>query len=86
MVKEFQVEKLVSHFGPIKSLNVVKKQYADNTNCFAFVDFVHGDDAIRAITELTGHVFQGQQIDVDWNRPRGPRAFELKPKDPTLED
>eukprot|EP00887_Chlorella_sp_A99_P007692 scaffold20.g7692.t1 len=64
---------LFGPFGPVQRIFVAKDRETGESRGFAFVNFVHREDAARAIAKLDGYGYDNLILSVSWAAPREDR-------------
>ena len=72
-VTEGDLEELFGAFGQVQRIFIAKDRETGESRGFAFVNFIHRDDAQRAINKLNGFGYDNLILDVSWAAPREPR-------------
>lgn len=70
-VTEQDLLDLFGPFGPIQRIYVAKDRETGEPRGFAFVNFVHREDAQRAISRLDGYGYDNLILSVSFAAPRG---------------
>ncbi|KAL5717964.1 hypothetical protein ACHQM5_010912 [Ranunculus cassubicifolius] len=71
--QEADLRELFSRFGPLSRVYVVTDRATGLSRGFAFINFIHRDDAQVAIDKLNGYGYANLILEVDWATPRTPR-------------
>ncbi|MCL7041648.1 hypothetical protein MKW94_021145 [Papaver nudicaule] len=61
---------LFDGFGPVVRARVIFDQHTEKSRGFGFVNFVHKEDAERAIAEMNGYGYDHLLLHVGWAAPR----------------
>ena len=69
-VTDFEFNDLFEQFGKLRSAKLIRDMYSGDPRGFGFVEFENKSDAIKAIQELDGKEFKGQNLKVNEARPR----------------
>ena len=72
-VTEGDLEELFGAFGQVQRIFIAKDRETGESRGFAFVNYIHRDDAQRAINKLNGFGYDNLILDVSWAAPREPR-------------
>lgn len=64
---------LFGAFGQVQRVFVAKDRETGESRGFAFINFIHRDEAQRAINKLNGFGYDNLILDVSWAAPREPR-------------
>ena len=72
-VTEADLYDLFGAFGNIVRIFIAKDRETGESRGFAFVNFVHREDAQRAINKLDGYGYDSLILSVTWAQPREPR-------------
>lgn len=72
-VTDFEFHDLFEQFGKLRSAKLIRDIYSGDPRGFGFVEFENKSDAIKAIQELDGKEFKGQNLKVNEARPREDR-------------
>ncbi len=70
----FCVQELFSPFGPISRIYIAYDRETGESRGFAFVNFVHREDAARAVQKLDGHGYDNLILRVEFAAPRAERT------------
>ena len=70
----FCAQELFSPFGPISRIYIAYDRETGESRGFAFVNFVHREDAARAVAKLDGHGYDNLILRVEFAAPRAERA------------
>ena len=62
-----------THTGAISRIYVAFDRETGESRGFAFINFLHRDDAQRAIDKLDGHGYDSLILRVEWAQPRPER-------------
>ncbi|KAG0468210.1 hypothetical protein HPP92_017538 [Vanilla planifolia] len=68
--REPDLHELFSKFGPVSRVYVAVDQKTGVSRGFGFVNFVHREDAEKAINKLNGYGYDNLIIRVEWATPR----------------
>lgn len=68
------MQELFSPFGPISRIYIAYDRETGESRGFAFVNFVHREDAARAVAKLDGHGYDNLILRVEFAAPRAERA------------
>ena len=68
------VQELFSPFGSISRIYIAYDRETGESRGFAFVNFVHRDDAARAVAKLDGHGYDNLILRVEFAAPRAERT------------
>lgn len=68
------MQELFSPFGPISRIYIAYDRETGESRGFAFVNFVHRDDAARAVAKLDGHGYDNLILRVEFAAPRAERS------------
>jgi len=69
-VTDFEFQDLFEKYGKLRSAKLIRDMYSGDPRGFGFVEFENKSDAIKAIQELDGKEFKGQNLKVNEARPR----------------
>lgn len=69
-VTEQDLFDLFGNFGPVQRIFIAKDRDTGESRGFAFVNFVHREDAQRAINRLDGYGYDNLILSVSWSAPR----------------
>jgi len=69
-VTEDDLHELFGAFGPVQRVFLAKDRETGESRGFAFVNFMHRDDAERAITRLDGYGYDNLILKVEFSAPR----------------
>lgn len=69
-VTEQDLYDLFHHFGPVQRIFIAKDRETGESRGFAFVNFIHREDAQRAIDKLDGYGYDNLILSVSWSAPR----------------
>lgn len=72
-VTEQDLFELFGAFGPVLRIFIAKDRETGESRGFAFVNFVHREDAQRAISKLDGYGYDSLILSVQFAQPREPR-------------
>ena len=72
-VTEQDLFDLFGAFGPVLRIFIAKDRDTGESRGFAFVNFVHREDAQRAINKLDGYGYDSLILSVQFAQPRDPR-------------
>ncbi|GHP02839.1 hypothetical protein PPROV_000159400 [Pycnococcus provasolii] len=72
--READLQELFRPFGPIQRIYVAYDRETGESRGFAFVNFIHHEDAARAKEKLDGFGYDNLILRVDWAAPRPERA------------
>jgi len=67
--KESDLSELFRTFGPISRIYLAKDRNSGLSKGFAFINFVHRDDAGKAIQKLSGFGYDHLILHVEWAKP-----------------
>lgn len=73
-VTEEDLAELFGPFGPIQRIFVAKDRETGESRGFAFINFIHREDALRAISKLDGYGYDNLILSVSMAAPRPERA------------
>ena len=73
--READLQELFRPFGALSRVYVAVNRDTGESRGFAFINFVHRDDAQRAINKLNGYGYDNLILRVEW---AGPREEEVK--------
>ncbi len=65
---------LFEGYGEVESADIVMDRYSGQPRGFGFVEMQNQNEAERAIQELNGKEFMGQELNVNEARPREDRG------------
>ena len=68
--RELDLQELFQPFGPISRVYVAIDRQTGASRGFGFVNFVHKEDAQRAINKLNGYGYDNLILKVEWATPR----------------
>eukprot|EP00092_Neocalanus_flemingeri_P038220 GFUD01041601.1.p1 GENE.GFUD01041601.1~~GFUD01041601.1.p1 ORF type:complete len:195 (-),score=45.40 GFUD01041601.1:247-831(-) len=68
---ERDVERLFDKYGKINEVFIPKDRFSRKSRGFAFVRFVHKDDARNAYDDLDRRQFDGRELRIEWSRKDG---------------
>ena len=71
--KEQDLVELFRPFGPISRIYIAYDRDTRESRGFAFINFIHRDDADRAISKLDGYGYDNLILRVEWAAPREPK-------------
>ncbi|EFN55086.1 hypothetical protein CHLNCDRAFT_24218 [Chlorella variabilis] len=72
-VTEDDLADLFGPFGPIQRIFVAKDRETGESRGFAFINFIHREDALRAISKLDGFGYDNLILSVSMAAPRPER-------------
>jgi RNA recognition motif-containing protein len=67
---EDELEQAFVAFGRVQSVAIIKDKFSGESRGFAFVDMPNRDEALAAMSGLTGREISGRGIIVNEARPR----------------
>lgn len=67
--KEADLQELFRPFGPISRVYLAKDKETNLSRGFAFINFVHHEDAARAIEKLSGFGYDHLILHLEWAKP-----------------
>lgn len=70
---EADLQELFQPFGRISRVYLAKDKETMQSRGFAFVSFVHKEDAARAMDKLQGHGYDHLILKLEWARPSAPK-------------
>lgn len=70
---EADLQELFQPFGRISRVYLAKDKETMMSRGFAFVSFVHREDAARAMDKLQGHGYDHLILKLEWARPSAPK-------------
>lgn len=70
---EADLQELFSAFGRISRVYLAKDKETNQSRGFAFVSFVHQQDAAKAMAKLQGHGYDHLILKLEWARPSAPK-------------
>lgn len=70
---EADLQELFQPFGRISRVYLAKDKETMQSRGFAFVSFVHREDAARAMDKLQGHGYDHLILKLEWARPSAPK-------------
>jgi len=70
---EADLQDLFQRFGRISRVYLAKDRESHTSRGFAFISFVHKDDAARAMEELQGFGYDHLILKLEWARPNAPK-------------
>ena len=70
---EADLQELFQPFGRISRVYLAKDKETMQSRGFAFVSFVHREDAAKAMDKLDGHGYDHLILKVEWARPSAPK-------------
>ncbi len=70
---EADLQELFQPFGRISRVYLAKDKETMQSRGFAFVSFVHREDAASAMTKLQGHGYDHLILKLEWARPSAPK-------------
>lgn len=68
---EREVEKLFDKYGKINEVFIPKDRFSRRSRGFAFVRFVHKEDARNALDDLDRRMFDGRELRIEWSKKDG---------------
>merc|ERR1712130_183088 len=68
---EREVERLFDKYGKINEVFIPKDRFSRRSRGFAFVRFVHKDDARNALDDLDRRMFDGRELRIEWSKKDG---------------
>jgi translation initiation factor 3 subunit G len=68
--REPDLLELFRAFGPVSRVYVAVDQKTGSSRGFGFVNFVHREDAEKAISKLNGYGYDNLILRVEWATPR----------------
>jgi translation initiation factor 3 subunit G len=71
---EADLQELFQPFGRISRVYLAKDKETMQSRGFAFVSFVHREDAARAMDKLQGHGYDHLILKLEWARPSAPKG------------
>jgi translation initiation factor 3 subunit G len=71
---EADLQELFQPFGRISRVYLAKDKETMISRGFAFVSFVHREDAARAMDKLQGHGYDHLILKLEWARPSAPKG------------
>lgn len=71
--KESDLQDLFRPFGPISRIYLAKDKLTMKSKGFAFVNFIHKEDAQKAIDALCGYGYDHLILHVEWAKPSNPQ-------------
>ena len=69
-VTDLEFQELFAEYGEVKSAKLIRDMYSGDPKGFGFIEFAKKSDGIKAIQELDGKEFKGQNLKVNEARPR----------------
>ena len=70
---EADLQELFQPFGRISRVYLAKDKETMQSRGFAFVSFVHREDAAKAMEKLQGHGYDHLILNLDWAKPSAPK-------------
>jgi translation initiation factor 3 subunit G len=67
--REDDLKELFRVFGPVSRVYLAKDKETFQSRGFAFVSFVHREDAERALNKLNGHGYDHLILKIEWAKP-----------------
>ncbi|KAJ7377415.1 Eukaryotic translation initiation factor 3 subunit G [Desmophyllum pertusum] len=67
--RESDLQELFRPFGPISRIFLAKDKITNQSKGFAFINFVHREDAARAIQSVQGFGYDHLILNVEWAKP-----------------
>jgi len=67
--REPDLSELFRPFGPISRIYLAKDKHSGLSKGFAFINFVHREDAARALEKLQGHGYDHLILHLEWAKP-----------------
>lgn len=67
--RESDLMELFRPFGPISRIFLAKDKQTNQSKGFAFINFVHREDAARAIQSVQGFGYDHLILNVEWAKP-----------------
>lgn len=67
--REVDLQELFRPFGPISRIFLAKDKVTNQSKGFAFINFVHREDAARAIQSVSGYGYDHLILKVEWAKP-----------------
>lgn len=67
--KESDLQELFRPFGPISRVYLAKDKLTNLSRGFAFINFVHREDAAKAIEKLSGFGYDHLILHLEWAKP-----------------
>jgi RNA recognition motif-containing protein len=67
---EDELEQAFAAFGQVQSVTIIKDKFSGESRGFAFVEMADQNEALAAISGLTGREISGRSIKVNEARPR----------------
>jgi len=67
--KESDLSELFRPFGPISRIYLAKDKGSGLSKGFAFINFVHREDAAKAISKLDGFGYDNLILHIEWAKP-----------------
>jgi len=68
---EREVERLFDKYGKINEVFIPKDRFSRRSRGFAFVRFVHKEDARNALDDLDRRMFDGRELRIEWSKKDG---------------
>jgi len=73
-VTETQLRELFEPFGSLNSVRVISDKFTGKSKGFGFVEFEDGEEADKAIAEVSGRELEGRTLVVNEARPEEKRS------------
>ncbi|KAL1437880.1 hypothetical protein MTO96_048569 [Rhipicephalus appendiculatus] len=70
-VRDSDLQELFRPFGQIARIYLAKDKVTGQSKGFAFINFVHREDAARAIANVNGFGYDNLILSVEWAKPSG---------------
>ncbi|XP_064463518.1 eukaryotic translation initiation factor 3 subunit G-like [Ornithodoros turicata] len=70
-VRDSDLQELFRPFGQIARIYLAKDKVTGQSKGFAFINFVHKEDAARAIASVNGFGYDNLILTVEWAKPSG---------------
>jgi translation initiation factor 3 subunit G len=67
---EADLAELFRPFGPTSRIYLAKDRNTNTSRGFAFINYVHKDDAQKALDKLNGYGYANLILHVEWSKPR----------------
>jgi RNA recognition motif-containing protein len=67
---EDELEQAFTAFGRVQSVNIIKDKFSGESRGFGFVEMADRNEALAAMSGLTGREIGGRSITVNEARPR----------------
>lgn len=64
--RESDLSELFRPFGPISRIYLAKDKHSGLSKGFAFINFMHREDAARALEKLHGHGYDHLILHLEW--------------------